>query len=150
MEYNCAKNCSFHCLHDYLCDKQTGRCHGGCDPGYTNSDCKKGKTTDHKHVHFVINCFNCFCFKIQMHLLIFDNILKLVQLITTSDVTSGLFYIECSLGHFGLDCRNRCSSHCTNGEPCNHISGSCPNGCQDGFVGTKCNNCKKYLFIQLN
>lgn len=118
--------------------------------GYTNSDCKKGKTTDHKHVHFVINCFNCFCFKIQMHLLIFDNILKLVQLITTSDVTSGLFYIECSLGHFGLDCRNRCSSHCTNGEPCNHISGSCPNGCQDGFVGTKCNNCKKYLFIQLN
>lgn len=50
-----ANNCSFHCLHDYMCDKQTGHCHGGCDPGYTNSDCKKGKTIDHKHVHFVIN-----------------------------------------------------------------------------------------------
>lgn len=84
--YNCANNCSFHCLHDYMCDKQTGHCHGGCDPGYTNSGCKKGKTIDHKHVHFVINEhvhfvineWTCYCFKIQTHLLIFNNILILV------------------------------------------------------------------------
>lgn len=44
--YNCVNNCSRHCLNDYLCDKQTGHCDGGCDPGYTNSDCNKGKTTN--------------------------------------------------------------------------------------------------------
>lgn len=52
-----------------MCDKQTGHCHGGCDPGYTNSDCKKGKTIDHKHVHFVINELIWFRFKIHTHLL---------------------------------------------------------------------------------
>lgn len=76
--YNCANSCSFHCLQDYMCDKQTGHCHGGCVPGYTNSDCKKGKTIDHKHVHFVINELIWLCFKIQTHLLILNNILKLV------------------------------------------------------------------------
>lgn len=41
--YGCANNCSVHCLNDSLCNKQTGHCDKGCDPGYTENDCSKRK-----------------------------------------------------------------------------------------------------------
>lgn len=44
--YGCVHNCSGHCLNDSPCNKQTGHCDGGCNPGYTNTDCSKGKITD--------------------------------------------------------------------------------------------------------
>lgn len=42
-----------------------------------------------------------------------------------------------------------CSKQCINTESCDHISGACPSGCHDGFVGTNCNKCKmdKKAFI---
>lgn len=43
--YNCINNCSGHCLGDYPCNKQTGHCDRGCNPGYTNMDCSKGRFT---------------------------------------------------------------------------------------------------------
>lgn len=43
--YDCTNNCSGHCLKDSPCNKQTGHCSGGCKPGYTNSNCNKGKIT---------------------------------------------------------------------------------------------------------
>lgn len=55
---------------------------------------------------------------------------------------ANLFAAECPPGRFGLDCRKRCSNNCVNSEPCDHVSGVCFNGCQDGFVGTSCNNSK--------
>lgn len=41
--YNCVNNCSGHCLNNSLCNKQTGHCDRGCNPGYANSDCSKSK-----------------------------------------------------------------------------------------------------------
>lgn len=41
--YNCVNNCSGHCLNNYPCNKQTGHCDGGCDPGYKNDDCNDGE-----------------------------------------------------------------------------------------------------------
>lgn len=41
--HNCTNNCSGHCLNDSPCNKQTGYCNGGCDPGYTDGDCSEGK-----------------------------------------------------------------------------------------------------------
>lgn len=41
--YNYVNNCSGHCLKNTPCNKQTGHCDTGCDPGYTNRDCSKGK-----------------------------------------------------------------------------------------------------------
>lgn len=32
-EYDCLHNCSGHCLNDSPCDKQTGHCYRGCEPG---------------------------------------------------------------------------------------------------------------------
>lgn len=39
--YNCENNCSGHCMNNTLCNKQTGHCDGGCNPGYTNAACSK-------------------------------------------------------------------------------------------------------------
>lgn len=44
--YGCLYNCSGHCLNDSPCNKQTGHCDGGCNPGYTNKDCNESKITD--------------------------------------------------------------------------------------------------------
>lgn len=52
---------------------------------------------------------------------------------------------ECDSNNFGLDCRERCSGHCKNNEPCDHVSGDCSNGCQDGYHGARCFNCKKLI-----
>lgn len=51
--------------------------------------------------------------------------------------------VECPLGYFGKDCTEHCSGHCIKGEPCDHISGECTNGCQDGYTGVRCSDCKK-------
>lgn len=40
--YKCVNNCSGHCMNNSLCNKQTGRCDGGCRPGYTNIHCMDG------------------------------------------------------------------------------------------------------------
>lgn len=37
--YNCANNCSGHCLNKTPCNKQTGHCDRGCKPGYTDDNC---------------------------------------------------------------------------------------------------------------
>lgn len=44
-----------------------------------------------------------------------------------------------------MNCSKRCSGHCINNEPCDHVSGVCSSGCQDGFDGTHCNHCKIFL-----
>lgn len=49
---------------------------------------------------------------------------------------------ECDSEQFGLDCKERCSGHCNNSVPCDHISGECHGGCQDGYLGDRCFNCK--------
>lgn len=50
---------------------------------------------------------------------------------------------ECPPGYFGKGCRERCSGHCIREEPCDYVSGECPNGCQDGYIGERCSDCKK-------
>lgn len=52
--YNCANNCSGHCLDGSPCNKYSGHCERGCNPGYTNDDCKKGEFI--YECYFVINC----------------------------------------------------------------------------------------------
>lgn len=46
--------------------------------------------------------------------------------------------VECPSGYFGKGCRERCRGHCIRDEPCDHISGECSNGCQDGYTGERC------------
>ena len=39
---NCVHNCSRNCLNDSPCNKETGHCEAGCNPGYTNKLCNQG------------------------------------------------------------------------------------------------------------
>lgn len=41
--YSCINICSGYCLNDFLCNKWFGYCDGGCNLGYINIDCNKGK-----------------------------------------------------------------------------------------------------------
>ena len=48
------------------------------------------------------------------------------------------FYIyACENLTYGLDCREICGN-CLNLKQCNHINGSCMEGCDPGFQGEKC------------
>lgn len=49
-----------------------------------------------------------------------------------------------------MDCRELCSGYCTNNEPCNHVSGICPSGCQDGYMESYCNKSNySHLFCSI-
>ena len=39
---NCFHNCSRNCLDDSPCNKETGHCESGCNPGYTSALCNQG------------------------------------------------------------------------------------------------------------
>lgn len=44
-------------------------------------------------------------------------------------------------------------SNCRDGEPCNHVNGSCPNGCDRGTYGDKCDigmSCNTCSYISLH
>ncbi|XP_065938543.1 multiple epidermal growth factor-like domains protein 10 isoform X2 [Magallana gigas] len=62
----------------------------------------------------------------------------------TKGCNPGYTYNDCSQiclpGHYGKHCSERCSGHCINNEPCDHVSGVCPDGCEDGYTGKLCNN----------
>lgn len=53
-------------------------------------------------------------------------------------------YVVCEPGLYGADCALKCG-YCLRSEPCHHINGSCPWGCQEGFTGDMCNSCKIIL-----
>lgn len=57
---------------------------------------------------------------------------------------------ECANGYFGLNCGSLCSGHCESNDPCDHVSGVCPGGCQDGYMEQYCNRCKKQTPLFLN
>uniref|UniRef100_K1PK35 Receptor-type tyrosine-protein phosphatase U n=1 Tax=Magallana gigas TaxID=29159 RepID=K1PK35_MAGGI len=52
--------------------------------------------------------------------------------------------VKCPLGYFGKGCTEHCSGHCIKGEPCDHISGECTNGCQDGYTGVRCSDYDRF------
>lgn len=57
--YSCTNICSGHCLNDSPCNKRSGHCDGGCNPGYTNIDCNKGKFSLETYQGLVILCNEC-------------------------------------------------------------------------------------------
>lgn len=45
-----------------------------------------------------------------------------------------------------------CVGHCKDNQPCNHINGTCDNGCLDGWIGVNCSKRKKFknVFVKAN
>ena len=55
----------------------------------------------------------------------------------------------CDVYTYGVDCK-RCGN-CSGGVQCNHVTGTCPKGCDAGIYGDKCDlgNVKiKFSFIK--
>ena len=51
--------------------------------------------------------------------------------------THYVFITECDGHTYGLGCNQRCGN-CSGGVQCDHVTGSCPNGCDAGMYGNKC------------
>lgn len=58
-------------------------------------------------------------------------------------VKSQLCFTACNGGKYGKDCLQECSANCLT-PPCDHITGECSNGCNDGWLGS---NCTQSLFL---
>lgn len=55
---------------------------------------------------------------------------------------SSISFVECPPGHFGTECMGNCSGNCINNTECDPINGECSDGCIDGYIGRRCENCK--------
>lgn len=49
-------------------------------------------------------------------------------------------FTACSFGLFGSNCENKCSSNCRGIKSCNHMTGTCDEGCIEGWRGTQCDS----------
>ena len=65
-------------------------------------------------------------------------------------------FTVCDPGYFGKDCKQPCNRTCSSSGRaiCNHVNGTCLNGCFAGYTGTYCEFGIKYinflLFRQLS
>ena len=48
-----------------------------------------------------------------------------------------MYFTECDGHTYGLGCKQSCGK-CSGGVQCDHVTGSCPNGCDAGMYGDKC------------
>ena len=46
-------------------------------------------------------------------------------------------FTECGKNMYGVECKETCGN-CSNGDPCHHVDGTCPHGCDAGMYGEKC------------
>ncbi|XP_062600475.1 uncharacterized protein LOC134262101, partial [Saccostrea cucullata] len=44
----------------------------------------------------------------------------------------------CMVGYYGMECKAKCTGHCLGGASCNHISGKCEHGCEEGWMTPTC------------
>ena len=44
--------------------------------------------------------------------------------------------VSCDEGTWGVGCSEQC--HCRNQDVCDHVNGTCPNGCPDEYTGATC------------
>ena len=55
-------------------------------------------------------------------------------------------FTECADNTYGLECTKLCPK-CRDGEQCDHVNGSCPNGCDKGIYGDKCDRGWRFLIL---
>ncbi|XP_048246401.1 multiple epidermal growth factor-like domains protein 10 [Haliotis rufescens] len=117
----CDRNVSNTCILD--CDKKTGHCIHGCNPGFYGHWCEKvcsenclpdpdGTSSSACDRNVSTNCT------------------------PECDKTTGYCIHGCNTGWHGTNCSSRCNSKCAN-LACND-SGACVDGCAPGYAGTDC------------
>lgn len=69
--------------------------------------------------------------------MIISNIFR--YFIYTITVSVAIFcFTECKEGLYGINCSQQCVGHCRAGATCNHVTGHCDKGCDDGWTGVMC------------
>ena len=49
-----------------------------------------------------------------------------------------LYFVDCPPGYYGNKCEKACVGNCLNNSICDHIDGTCSDGCKAGFIGQWC------------
>lgn len=57
-----------------------------------------------------------------------------------------MLFSACTNGTYGEKCKLTCG-HCYGNSACNHVNGSCPNGCASGWTGPVCNESERIMFF---
>ena len=71
-------------------------------------------------------------------------LLKNVQILKITLILN----LECESGRYGIDCNDTCG-YCLHGN-CNHVNGTCVDGCKNGYEGNLCKKRMQYNFPKCN
>ena len=58
-----------------------------------------------------------------------------------------MYFTECDGHTYGLGCKQSCGK-CSGGVQCDHVTGICPNGCDAGMYGDRCDLGKVRLYFK--
>ncbi|KAK3763361.1 hypothetical protein RRG08_053370 [Elysia crispata] len=133
----CDKSCSATCGGDNSCDRASGACSHGCDPGYLGTTCETmcGPGTYEAGCSELcsVNCAGP------------DNACNHVTGVTghcescPPGFTGAGCDQKCPSGSYGEECAATCSDHCAGDQnPCHHVNGTCDLGCDPGYQGSSC------------
>uniref|UniRef100_K1R5Z4 protein-tyrosine-phosphatase n=1 Tax=Magallana gigas TaxID=29159 RepID=K1R5Z4_MAGGI len=93
--------------------------------------------------------FNTSCTRRGKYVIFYNerlNVINYPSEYVTANVITELCEVTvtvCSSGYYGLKCKAKCAGHCKDNQSCNHINGTCINGCLDGWIGVNCDkHCK--------
>lgn len=114
------------------------------------------------NINYNADC--CRCLSLQSHLIHFviisSPVLTLIQKIIYNH-TCSICHIKsiynclkamvstftvCSPYYYGIDCITPCG-HCRGDDVCNNVTGHCPLGCKQHWVGSKCNGTTLIFFF---
>ncbi|KAK3600085.1 hypothetical protein CHS0354_023622 [Potamilus streckersoni] len=130
----CNNTCG-RCYNGDSCDKESGICPDGCDPGWSemlcNVECFEG-TYGHGCNKTCGNCLNGSktCLKTNGHCI--DG--------CKSGWQGDRCNKECEKGTYGSGCRYTCGFCLHGNETCSVVDGRCSMGCQEGWQGKNCQN----------
>lgn len=63
-----------------------------------------------------------------------------------SDVNGKNNVVVCQQGYYGNRCTGICSKNCFQSRNCDRFTGDCNRGCQQGWMGSKCDQRKTMFF----
>ncbi|XP_071104301.1 scavenger receptor class F member 1-like [Haliotis cracherodii] len=136
---SCDSSCPPHCAPISgstvgVCDRDTGRCHEGCVPGWRGDHCSWTCSSS--------NCVNSICNQANGHCILGCNEKDIIGDFCTI-VLNADGMRQCVPDHYGISCDKSCPPHCApkSGSTvgvCDRDTGRCHEGCVPGWHGDLC------------
>ncbi|XP_056003593.1 multiple epidermal growth factor-like domains protein 6 [Ostrea edulis] len=134
----CKETCGS-CSDGMTCNHVDGTCTNGCDVGFYGEECKTHLPPNStKVVLYPVTTDLTVPFLVMIQTV--DTVTQRLEPVTdvnldTRDISVN--YVSCSPQYYGELCKETCGS-CSDGMTCNHVDGTCTNGCDVGFYGEEC------------